>query len=87
MAIAASVVIDKAATTLYDETNIRWTEAELLSYLNEGILAVLAYKPDAYVVDAAVALVAGSRQTIPSTGVELLDVMRNEGDDGATPRS
>jgi len=85
MAIAASVITDECSNLLYDETGVRWPEAELLDYLNAGITAVLVYKPDAYVVDSTVQLATGSRQTIPADGVEFLEMINNAGSGGATP--
>lgn len=78
MTIAASVIISRVQTTLLDLTGVLWTQAELLDYLNAGINAIVAVKPDVSVATATFAVTnASAKQTIPSDGLELLDVVRN----------
>lgn len=79
MTIAASVVIRRAQKTLFDETGVMWPEDELLDYLNAGVNAICANKPDAFVKNEIVALAPDSKQTIPAGGIQLLDVIRNAG--------
>lgn len=84
--ITAQKTIDKAEIILQDETNGRFEETELLGWFNDGERAIVALKPDAYIVEAAVKLVAGIVQSIPSTGISLIGVSRNMGIvDGTTP--
>lgn len=83
--IAASVILNRAAKTLLDETGVVWNPAELLDYLNAGITAIVAAKPDAFTVNAPFPLVAGTKQSIPASGIQILDVIRNLGAGGATP--
>jgi len=68
-----------------DATGYRWTDQELIDAINDaqGIIAV--YRPDCFPVNEVVTLVAGSKQSIPSAGYRLLDVIRNIGSDGTTP--
>lgn len=78
MAIAASVVINRAAKTLLDETGVLWTSAELLDYLNAALSAVVAIKPDSYVLTATFTLTnAQAKQTLPAGGLQLVEVTRN----------
>lgn len=83
--ITAQVIIDKAQLVLQDSAAVRWTEAELLGWLNDGQREIVALRPDARSVIGTVTLVAGTLQTIPSTGYQLLDVLRNMGSSGTTP--
>lgn len=83
--IAASVIIGRAATVLRDQGYTRWTQPELLGWLNDGQNAIVLQKPDACVVNASLKLTAGTKQTIPANGVALVDVVRNMGTDGTTP--
>lgn len=77
MALAASQVIDRVAKTLLDDTNVRWSAAELLDYLNAGITTIVNLKPDVYVVSGNMTPTANSaRQTIPAGGVMLFSVNR-----------
>ena len=72
-----SVIIDKAQTILQDVAGVRWNEAELLGWMNDGQREVIIYKPNANTVSAKVQLVKGTKQTIPVDGVQLVDVPRN----------
>lgn len=84
--ILASAVISKASTVIQDTSNIRWPQAELLGWLNDGQREVVILKPSASVTNASVLLTAGStKQTIPAAGVMLIDVTRNTGAGGTTP--
>lgn len=83
--ITVASVISKAQTILQDTTGIRWPDAELLGWLNDGQREIVFYKPNAFVKNAPVKLVAGTKQTLPPDGVQLIDVVRNMGVDGVTP--
>lgn len=74
-----TVLINRAATLLQDPTNVRWSRAELLDWLNEGQVAVVALVPEAY---AALTTIAASSQgqyefSIPTGGIRLIDVLAN----------
>ncbi len=83
--IAASVILDRATTTLLDDDGVTWTPAELLDYLRAGINAIFTFKPDCSTKNVPHALVPGSRQRIPDDGTQVLDVVRNLGAAGITP--
>nr|WP_299241387.1 DUF6682 family protein [uncultured Halomonas sp.] len=72
-------VITNAKRVLQEVTadGTRWTNGELLDWLNESYQAVIQIKPDAGSVNATMALVPGTLQSIPPTGLRLLDVVRN----------
>lgn len=61
------------------QNGTRWTNEELLGWLNESYQAIVAIKPDASSVNAQITCVSGTRQTIPADGMRLLDVVRNTG--------
>jgi hypothetical protein len=74
----ASVVINRAQKTLLDETEVLWSETELLDYINAGISAIVAVKPDEYVVTESFTLTnAQTKQTIPTGARYLLEITRN----------
>lgn len=77
--------IARAETILQDTTNTRWPVAELLEWFNDGQREIVMRKPDAYTTRESVNLVAGTRQSLPATAVQLIDVPRNMGTDGLTP--
>lgn len=84
--IIANSVIEKAQTILQDTTGVRWPVAdELLGWLNDGQREVVILKPNSHVKNIAVRLATGTKQSLPSDGVQLIDVVRNMGTDGNTP--
>lgn len=85
MPIAAADIISRAGEILQDRDHIRWSVSELLQWINDGASEIIVRRPGARAVAKVIELAAGSRQTIPERGVMLLDVVRNMGDDGATP--
>lgn len=68
-----------------DATGYRWTDAEFRDAINDAQGLIAVYRPDAFVVDTVATLAAGTKQTLPTGGYRLLDVIRNIGSDGATP--
>lgn len=85
MTISIASLLVRAGDLLQDVTNIRWTEDELLRWLNDGQRAIVLERPEATAVNTPVLLVAGTKQTLPALGLRLLDLPRNMGVGGATP--
>lgn len=83
--LLASSIISKAQIIIQDTTGVRWPDTELLGWLNEGQREIVMLKPDASVKNESLALVAGTKQTIPSSGIILISVVRNMGVNGTTP--
>lgn len=84
--LTAQNLIDRVNDTLQDTTNVRWPTNELLRYLNDSQREIVLLRPDASVTTAAVSLTANeTKQTLPTSGVRLLDVTRNMGTGGTTP--
>lgn len=83
--ITAQSLIDKATLLLFDATHVRWGATELLGWLNDGQRAIAALRHDAYVVTESMALVAGTKQALPTAGHVLVEVTRNMGASGTTP--
>ncbi|CAN7469534.1 hypothetical protein LJR175_003133 [Variovorax sp. LjRoot175] len=75
----ASRVITQARVLLNDPDKVRWTDAELLGWLNGGQLQIVAVRPDAKSSTVDHTLVAGVEQTLGAIGVRVLDVIRNVG--------
>ena len=76
--ITALSLIERAGTIIQDETNIRWPQDELLKWLNDGQREIVLHKPSSYPQDGTKSLVAGTKQTIPTDGIALIDIPRNE---------
>ncbi len=73
-----TVLINRAATLLQDQSNVRWSRAELLDWLNEGQVAVVGLLPEAYAATDTVVATQGQYEfQIPSTGIRLIDVLNN----------
>lgn len=70
-------IIDRARFTLQDSSGVRWTDAELLTYLNDGQRELVNFRPEAKATHANVLLAAGTEQTLPSGGLRLIKVTRN----------
>lgn len=68
-----------------DASGYRWTDAELIDAINDAQGVIAIHRPDAFPVDEVATLVAGSKQTLPTGGYRLMDVIRNIGSDGTTP--
>lgn len=83
--ITVSSVLARCAVLLQDPTNIRWPQAELLDWLNDGQREIALYKPNAFVKNQSKQLSAGTKQALPADGVSLIDVVRNMGTNGTTP--
>jgi hypothetical protein len=77
MPIAAQSIVRRVVETLQDNTSVRWPVNELVRYMNDGQREIVLYRPDAMVTNAAVALVAGSKQSLPANGAKLIEVVRN----------
>lgn len=85
MTTTAQTILDKVARELHDISGLRWTRAELLAWLNDGLRQIVLQQPTATNTVSAVKLSSGTRQTLPTGGWLLLNVVRNMGTDGATP--
>lgn len=83
--IVASLLINKMQIVLQDALGVRWPSDEMLGWLNDGQREIVLLKPNAYVRAQNVQLVQGTRQALPTDGVQLIDVSRNMGLDGVTP--
>jgi hypothetical protein len=83
--ITTAAIIGKAQTILQDVTGTRWNSTELLGWLNSGQREIILYKPNANAKAAVIKLTAGTRQALPSDGVQLVDIIRNMGTNGTTP--
>ena len=77
MTTSAQSVLNRVVITLQDASAVRWSTAELVRYLNDGQRDIALVRPDATATPATMTLAAGARQTIPSAGAKLLDVIRN----------
>lgn len=81
----ASEVIAPVAEVLQDQSNVTWTQAQLLNWLNDAQRTVALVRPDASAITGNITLQSGTKQALPTKGLRLLAVIRNMGKDGSTP--
>jgi len=77
MSVTVQSVVDRAEFIFQDTSNIRWTTAELLLWLNDAQREIALLKPDATATNTTITLATGTKQTLPSGGNRLLKVVRN----------
>ena len=70
-------ILDRAAIILQDNTNVRFPNAELLKFFNDAQKEVVLHRPDAKMVNTTYDCVNGSKQTLPSAALRLIEVVRN----------
>lgn len=77
--MTVGAVIDRAKVILQERgTGVRWTDSELLDWLNEAYGAVAAERPDGHSVVGLIDLVGGARQQLPAGGLRLMEVLADE---------
>jgi len=70
-------ILDRAGIILQDTSNTRFASADLLKFFNDGQREVVIYRPDANVTNATFTCAAGSKQSLPSAAIRLIDITRN----------
>lgn len=75
--VLVSAILDRAEIILQDSTNVRFPEAELLGFLNDAQREVVLHRPDANMQNESMTLVAGSKQSLPTGALRLIDIVRN----------
>lgn len=85
MPVTADYITGLAATTLFDESGTRWTQAELFGYLNDAQRDIVVMKPTAYTKNQVVQLQPGTLQVLPADGQSLVDLGGAMGANGTTP--
>lgn len=73
----ASDITSRARILLNDIDATRWIDSELFKWINDAQRLVSMMRPDASIATFVMTLIAGTRQTIPSSGFRLLDIVRN----------
>lgn len=73
-------IADEARADLNDgdASNLRFSDTVMLRFINAAIRQIVTLLPSANVVEESTALVAGSRQTLPSGGVKFLGLYNLE---------
>jgi hypothetical protein len=83
MAKSIGSIIQRAQDLTQDLTGTRWTAAECVRWIEDAMSMVIKFRPDASAATVLyTTLAAGTKQTLPTTYLRLLDAVRNM---GATP--
>lgn len=80
-----SDILQRAGRQLSDHTHVRWTDAEIIDYINDAQRQIVLLRPDSNSRNESFQLASGSKQTLPARSTYLLRVTRNLGSDGNTP--
>lgn len=72
-------ILDRAGIILQDNTNVRFPNEELLKFFNDAQKEVVLHRPDAKMVNTTFDCSTGSKQTLPSAALRLIEVVRNVG--------
>ena len=77
--ITGQQIVDRARRILQDTTSggTRWLDAEMLDWINDAQREIVLLKPNSFSSVEDLALVAGTKQTLPAEGLLLLTVVRN----------
>lgn len=87
MAQTPGDLLTRAGDILQDTSNARWSQAELLRYLNDGRRELSIYRPDLFSTTYTLTLEAGTKQSIPSDGTRFMDAIRNVSAEDAPGRA
>ena len=70
-------IINRASIILQDTSNVRYPNAELLKFFNDGQREVVLHRPDAKTENASFQCAASSKQVLPTSALRLIDVVQN----------
>lgn len=79
MALTAQSIIDRARPLVNDPNGDRWSDTEIIHHLSDAQRSAVQVRPDINGKNALLDLVEGTKQSIPSDGHILLDVIRYRG--------
>ena len=85
MTTQVSSILDSAAALLNDAGAVRWSRAELVTWINDGQLALIKIKPAAKTISGVLQLVPGATQTLPADCLTFLELQDNVSGVVATP--
>lgn len=77
--VTARSILDSVRNSLNDIKKTGWTDEELLSWLNAGVIAVIQLRPDALVKREKFLCSKSSRQELPAGAIRLVRVEANLG--------
>lgn len=85
--IKTTDITTKAGILLLDEDHTRWHITELIGWINDAQKAIVVFKANASVKNNTITLAAGTKQSLPTSGIALIDIPRNMVNDNTPGRS
>ena len=85
----AQTIIDEVRRVIHDENpTYRWSDLELIDYINAGIRQTVILVPETNTVETVVDTLTSriARQALPTGGIKFIKASRNYADDGTTPQ-
>lgn len=83
-------IFDEARRVIHDTdgANYRWSDAEMLDYINAGLRQIVTLVPEANTVETIEDTLTSrvARQVLPAGGIKFIRASRNYADDGVTPQ-
>ena len=77
--ITVGDVLSRASRQLNDDSAVRWTNAELVGWYNEGLLDMVTRRAELLPVLDTFVLASGTKQDIPSNRIAIIDIGQNLG--------
>lgn len=79
MTTTVTTVINSVKTTLQEteDEGVRWSNEELIDYLNDACRFLAENEPDAFSDNSEFECVTGTRQELPANATRLIDIVRN----------
>ena len=89
MSIPVQDILDRVTDLLLDKERVegqwRWSDDELIRWINDSRMAIATRRPQACAKVVPIELTPGTKQELPADGLQLLDIIRNMGSNGQTP--
>jgi hypothetical protein len=82
-------VYNEVRRVIHDESApFRWSDSELLTYVNAAERQTVTFVPDANTIETIIDTLTSrvARQSLPAGGISFIKVSRNYADDGTTPQ-
>jgi len=88
MSATVQNVIDEVRYTIHDEVaaSYRWTDAELIDYVNAASRQIVTFVPEANLVTSIISITnVIAKQALPTGGIKFVKVLNNVSEaDGTT---
>ena len=89
MALTASDIMERSSAIYNDTGYDRVSDSTAdnpnwFQFLDDALKQVILLRPDSYCTTTTMQLTSGTKQSLPTAGIRLMDIIRNMGVDGST---